>query len=97
MIDKLITQVVQNGAITAASALVNMILFVAQPDNLLDIRLYTNVLLANLNARRKHRVPVDHGGDAMLGLSSGGGVHISTFRHVHTEVELKPRPTIQEI
>ncbi|KAG6834154.1 hypothetical protein H0H93_011517, partial [Arthromyces matolae] len=54
LVDRLIRQVVQSGAITAVMATVELVLFLVAPENYLHITLYSNVLLANLNSRRSH-------------------------------------------
>ncbi|KAG6808885.1 hypothetical protein H0H92_002471 [Tricholoma furcatifolium] len=53
LLDKLIVQVVHSGAITAVVAIVELICFHLKPETYLHICLYSNVLMANLNSRRK--------------------------------------------
>ncbi|KAG6814750.1 hypothetical protein H0H93_012374, partial [Arthromyces matolae] len=68
LIDKLIFQVVQSGAITAGGAVVDMVLYLCYTDNYLHVgmvvllgKLYSNVLLANLNGRPGNRDYIENG------------------------------------
>jgi len=61
LIDRLMIQTVHSGAVTAVAAIIELVLFLVFPDNFLYSaivlflgKLYTNVLLANLNGRRRH-------------------------------------------
>ncbi|KAF9468659.1 hypothetical protein BDZ94DRAFT_1317821 [Collybia nuda] len=83
IIDRLMIRAVHSGAITAVAALIQLILFLALRDTFLfDCpavflgKLYSNVLLANLNGRRKNDTTyssVDH-------LSFPGNIQLSAVR-----------------
>ncbi|KAF8884269.1 hypothetical protein CPB84DRAFT_1850694 [Gymnopilus junonius] len=87
LIDRLMFQTIHSGAITAAAALVELILFLIAPNNFMHDtialflgKLYSNVLLANLNGRRKNDTTYSTVYDSMY-LSSRGQVFNSSTTH----------------
>ncbi|KAK2465489.1 hypothetical protein APHAL10511_002381 [Amanita phalloides] len=78
LINKLIVHTVETGVVTVITAIVDLALYLKYPDNFLHIvpalilgKLYSNIALANLNGRTRHRA----WGDQPVFASSFGETH----------------------
>ncbi|KAF8067794.1 hypothetical protein FPV67DRAFT_1157671 [Lyophyllum atratum] len=95
LIDRLMIQAVHSGAITAVAALVELILFLVAPDNFMHDcpvlflgKLYSNVLLANLNGRRKNDTSYSTVFDSKQLSSRTGVIDVDSARFAPSDTDL---------
>ncbi|KAG6823326.1 hypothetical protein H0H92_010593 [Tricholoma furcatifolium] len=94
LMDRLIAQSIQSGTITAVAATTQLVFFLTDPEYFLYACVYSNVLLANLNARQSMQssfaeIHYDSSyGDSAFGLSTDS-VRIDTLRRAPNEIMFK--------
>ncbi|KAG6872435.1 hypothetical protein C0995_009769 [Termitomyces sp. Mi166 len=88
LLDKLISRSIQSGAYTSLFAIVELVLFLTQSQNFLHVSIYSNVLMANLNARSRTTAVSEINTNPTF---TSSNYHLQTLRHVQgPDIDSKP-------